>query len=312
LRRSDQLQLKLAAALHCVHEPLRYTVFMRSRRKGAGLMALCLAMCIPYACAYDWDEFDPRLAPPTGSTQTATGGAGGEGGANVSTTTSSSGSGGSGGFGGNGGFGGTPAPVTVTLGERSGADITGVTADTYTDLPAPTFNYGARGYAWSDGDIEATVFLLRFDVSALPTGATVQQVQLRLVTHSVSTASSINALGLYPMLEAWEEGTQNAAAGVANYNDRAANTPWTAPGAGPGSHDAMQLAGTVMPPIAVDTEYVVVLSASLVQGWVDAPANNHGLALLIDIAESDGSAWVTSEGVEGKQPLLEITYQPSN
>jgi hypothetical protein len=270
------------------------------------------------ASCRDWERYDPRDGPNFGPSSTT--GAGGDGGAPV-TRASSSGAGAIGGMGagtaaggaggqggmGMGGAGGSLPPVTLSFGERSNADVTGVTADTYVWVENPTFNHGTSPNCWVDAGSQERTTVLRFHLSTIPLGATMQNAELRIFVSDVAQGMSVDTVEIYEMLEAWTEGAQAGAAGVANYDDRMLNQAWTAAGVGVGSRGDVAIgsfAGAVL-----DTEHVVALPVAVLQTWVDDPADNFGLALAT--ASLDGTAVFCREaaGVD-RQPLLVVTYQP--
>lgn len=232
-------------------------------------------------------------------------GAGG-GGASVTGSTGGGAAGG-GGAASVGGGGGAGPSVTVSFGERSGADVSGVTADTHIDVQAPTLNYGAFGGAWVDAGTEQRVTLLRFDLSSIPATATVDMGALSIFTSQAMLANSTGVTQLFEVLEPWEEGNGDGMVGAANWYDRMAGVPWTSPGAGPGSL-AAQVLGAISPTM-IDTEYLVVLPSTVVQGWVSDPVGNHGVAMVT--GDQDGAGYALREyGAGSKRPLLTVTYSP--
>ncbi|MGE5186978.1 MAG: DNRLRE domain-containing protein [Acidobacteriota bacterium] len=184
---------------------------------------------------------------------------------------------------------GAPADAgrTVSFGETGTATFGGVTADAYVESANPTFNNGATAQIYSSGlAANLQVGLLRFDVAALPPGTHVLSGELHL--HVGNNAADTGTATLYRLLEPWTEGTAKGAAGVANWNERAAATAWAAPGAGqPGSRDTISLGS--FQPAATLTSYVVPLTSegvATVYGWIAAASTNAGFAIV-----SDGDDW---------------------
>lgn len=160
--------------------------------------------------------------------------------------------------------------------------VVGVAADTYVNSFAPTLNYGGgEFFSVRSSAVNDLVGLLRFDLGLVPDGE-VSRAVLQLDTNSA--ALSQGEVVVYRVLEAWREGTGVGSAGATSWNERDVGLAWTAPGCGPGSRDAVELVRFA--PLAGNTGYVVELPADVVQGWLDEPATNAGLAL---VAEGTGA-----------------------
>ncbi|MBW2529476.1 MAG: DNRLRE domain-containing protein [Deltaproteobacteria bacterium] len=254
---------------------------------------------LPSACTWlDPLDDDYQLRPPG----TATGGAG-DGGA-AAAGGAPSGGGGSGSAGGTG-------PRTVTFGERPTSTHDGVTYDTQLSRTNDTLNYGASMTGWADDsqNSERRVTLFRFDLSAIPQGATVEEVTLRLCTgDDAQYSDSVGTVRFYRLLQSWDEGDQKGAEGVANWNLRTTAEPWAEEGAGPGSHDGGTELGAFIG-ADVSTEYEVTLLTSAVQDWVDNPDSNFGVVAWT--LSDDGTEMILSEHIAGgRRPELEVTYAP--
>ncbi|MGE0549227.1 MAG: DNRLRE domain-containing protein [Kofleriaceae bacterium] len=210
-------------------------------------------------------------------------------------------------------------PRTLVFGENnSGAmvdDVRDVTADTYIRgaTGEQTWNYGGFPEFRADSD-PLMVGLLRFDLSAIPTTATITSATLTL-----DLSTNVEATTNYPIrftraLESWDEGTNAAPEtdGCANWTCRQTGVPWTSPGCGTGSCASTDEA--VLPNATVlGMEYSVSLT-SAVSGWVAAPTNNFGLAFTIDAPamEPQTSVWfVSSEAPigDGSRPRLSVTFE---
>jgi hypothetical protein len=105
--------------------------------------------------------------------------------------------------------------------------------------------------------------LLQFNLAPVPTGTTVAKATLRVYVDSVTTAGSFN---VKPVNAAWTE----------------TGVTWTS---------APALGTAVAGPISVGTtgQFIVVDVTSLVQGWLNAPATNFGLALELNGATGNFS-----------------------
>ena len=192
-----------------------------------------------------------------------------------------------------------PEPETTVL---DGASF----ADTFLRFNNPTLNYGDTQRLCADTTADDRRILLRADLSSLPPGAEVLAAELHIWTGSNTNDLSTQTLSLYRLLEGWNEGNQDAAAGVASWNERTAGTAWTVAGAGVGSRD--DVASGSLAPAALDTEYVVALPPDLVAGWLADPASNFGLVMVA--AGSDGACFNSREAAAtGKRPSLSVTWR---
>jgi hypothetical protein len=164
--------------------------------------------------------------------------------------------------------------------------------------------------------------LLKFDLAAIPAGSKVRQVSLSLYE---SRARDEHAVRLHRLLESWGEGPANggsagsgapAQTGDSTWLNRFhPDVAWTTPG---GHIDpvasAVQLVG------APNARYVwsgqlpaqggsVPRIVADVQGWIDAPASNHGWIL---IGVEDGlqnAKRFTSRESPVERPRLLVQYQ---
>jgi len=190
--------------------------------------------------------------------------------------------------------------MVVTFGETGSAGVAGVTFDTVLDAVNSVGNYGNRPTLDLDGQWTP---LLRFDLSSIPSSATVIDARLTLYTADQSTTDTITVLRV---TQSWTEGATNGAAGEANFLERHTATLWEGPGAtGPSR------AGTVgsFMPIAVGSAYTFAIALATVQMWVGSPQENFGL-----VFDSDGTDTVRFHSSESftssSRPVLRITYAP--
>ena len=77
-------------------------------------------------------------------------------------------------------------------------------ADTYTYSGAPTTNYGAGTALFVQKGSGTSASYLRFDLSTLPSGASVSKATLRLFVNQVVTPGKID---VYQLNHGWVEGT---------------------------------------------------------------------------------------------------------
>jgi hypothetical protein len=134
---------------------------------------------------------------------------------------------------------------------------------------------------------------VRFDLSSL--SGTVANATMRITTSNAALSSG--TVDVYEVLEAWDEGTQVGAAGTANYGMRQSLAAWTSAGCGVGSRGGAPVAE--LQPLATNTQYELALPAALVQGWIQDPTTNHGVALL---TANSGTSTVTFFARESAMP----------
>lgn len=162
--------------------------------------------------------------------------------------------------------------------------------------------------------------VLAFDVaSAVPAGATITGVELRLVM--TMTMAGPLAVDVHRATSDWGEGTSDAPSGegsgtTATTNDATRthafwpSTTWTNAG---GDFDAAVSASAVVDQVGPYTWTSTPALVADVQGWLDAPATNRGWLL----ANADETVQVGSKRFASRQnpnaadrPVLTITYVP--
>ncbi len=177
----------------------------------------------------------------------------------------------------------------------------------------PTFFAGATG----GGGIRRG--LIEFDLSAIPAGATIESVTLELFL--VQAQAFATDVGLHEVLTEWGEGTSSAGnraggGAIAKANDATwlhtffNVATWTNPG---GDFATVASATTLVG--AEGATYRWFSTPDLVadlQGWLDAPASNHGWLLRGDESQSGtAKAFGTRENsVIADRPLLTVTFSP--
>jgi len=126
--------------------------------------------------------------------------------------------------------------------------------DTYTNSADPTTNYGAQKTLNVDAAKEITY--IQFNLSSIPTGASISQATLKLYVNTVTTAG---AFEVYAVNGTWTESalTYSLAPALGSVID--SNVPITT---------------------ADKNQYILIPMTSTVQGWVNTPSSNNGLALV--------------------------------
>jgi hypothetical protein len=141
--------------------------------------------------------------------------------------------------------------------------------------------------------------LLRFDLSSIPGGSTINSATLRMQATQIGGTLNIN---VYELLQSWNEGTGNGTAGEANWINRAPSTAWTT-------------AGGTFNPTAVATLNTNSTGqhswnvTALVQAWIAGSGTNNGL--MVASPDGGGNRTATYDSREGATvPFLEIDYTP--
>jgi hypothetical protein len=194
-------------------------------------------------------------------------------------------------------------PQTLSFGDRSDSDRTGVTRDTYVRESAPGENFGeAKNIEFND-EGSATVGLLAFGLTEIPPASKVTEATLRVFVQKGGVS-----VEFHEVLELWDEGDQDNLPGEANWTKRTPDDNWTSEGVGGGSRANEVAASMVEIPLGEDL--VLDLPLDLVQKWVADPETNHGLVVLS--MGGDGTFIASDhsgrEEVE-QRPELTVTYR---
>jgi len=161
-------------------------------------------------------------------------------------------------------------------------------------------NYGAAASMQVNG-APATHALLRFDLSAIPTSATVFSSKLHLAVEQ--TNSTNTAFNAFRVLEAWDEGTGNGQVGAASWSLRQVGVPWTNAGAlGPTSSVTNNFSSWIAS--AGAGVYVLSLNPTIVQAWVSDPTTNFGF----EIRSSTFMSFSSRESTD--PPTLTVVWLP--
>lgn len=148
-------------------------------------------------------------------------------------------------------------------------------ADTYINQWSPDEKRGFDAkVAVRQGGVFKT--LIRFDLSELPQGATIEEAKLGLYAYGRSNAGGMD-VRVYPVLRSWSEGQ-------ATWNDATASVTWGQPGCSQAGVDRGDLAATTVVN-AVNTWHEWDVTP-LVQTWVSKTAPNQGMILVGEGATS--------------------------
>lgn len=183
--------------------------------------------------------------------------------------------------------------------------------------------------------------LISFNLSSIPAGATITNVQLTLTLGLTSGVFTSATIGLFDVNQTWNQGTvESTASGIGGTgNGAAANTgdatwnaaaysstsltAWSAPGGPGGNYSATQSGSLIVTGATVGTAYTTSSTAQMVtdvQGWLNTPATNFGWEL-INADEGDASTvfgFYSSEwdnahfgGSASQVPALQVSYTPA-
>jgi hypothetical protein len=171
-------------------------------------------------------------------------------------------------------------PLLLMLSVSALAQITPL-ADSYTNTAASTTNYGARTTINVDGATQTGY--IQFDLSEIPSGATVSKAMLKLYVNTVNTAGSFN---VDYVNGAWTETTIDASNAPALGGNIASNVTITK---------------------ASKSQYIQVDVTTALQAWLSGSQINDGVALV-----ADGATDVTFDSKENistsHAPELDIVF----
>jgi hypothetical protein len=233
-----------------------------------------------------------------------------------------------------------PLFVLVAFGAVSArADVIDLGANHDTTIFQNNVNNAAGGgpgiFAGTNGAVSPRRGLMSFDLSSIPAGATITNVQLTLTVGQIagsggSGGSNTETIGLFAVTRPWGEGTaesgatsiggtgQGAAAGTgdATWNQSAfSQTSWTTPG---GDFVSTVSASLTLNGAAPGLSFTWLSTPQLVadvQGWLNNPSTNDGWEI-INADEHDGTtfdAFYSREAAEAgatsnELPSLQVTY----
>jgi len=199
------------------------------------------------------------------------------------------------------------------------AELTVVPQRDATIFGGPGYDHiadGAGPHLWTSvlGSGVKRRALLAFDLRAIPPGASIESVELRLYQ---SRARGDHEVAAYRVLETWGEGSSDAGGsgngttampGDSTWVNRFhPGSPWQTPG---GSRAALASAVT---PVGAQSGTYTWTGAGLaadVQRWVNDPAQNHGWLLIGDESEEQNAKRFESRQFGVNSPQLRVVYTP--
>lgn len=196
-------------------------------------------------------------------------------------------------------------PCTLLrFGEGAEADVSGVTSDTFIEEVEPTWNWGSSSLLHTDGSSGGRrVALLRFDLSSLSPQTPVVGTTLVLTSWQTNPSNDVHTV--HRVLEGWVEGQESGVNGAANWTMRSDSQAWSSAGCGePDSRAAEVLAQFVPSEESQPQAIFLQLPVAAIQQWIDEPASNHGLAIVL--AGNDGGTIRSRENADDYRPRLDI------
>lgn len=181
--------------------------------------------------------------------------------------------------------------------------------DSWMDQRNPSRNNGGNASLICDGETNrAGRPIIQFNLSAIPSGATVTNANLRLVATAAQNNTAFN-LSLHRITNNWDEGTQNNANGISNWTQRLITGPvlWTTAG---GDFNATA-EGTTSVSTTGTYNWTGGTINTMIQNWVNGTNTNYGM-LLKFATEGTGNEAKTfssnNNGTATNRPLLTFDY----
>ncbi len=194
----------------------------------------------------------------------------------------------------------TPSAATTTLREGQNG-YTGMT-DTYLNASSTYTNNGTATTMLIDGAAPFANGLMKWDVSSIPSNATIQSVS---ISYNVTNNSGANTYTIYKSTQNWVENETNWASS-------SVSVPWGLPGSLDNSDDYVDTSlGTLgTASIAPATSTLNAAGIAVVQGWVSGSTPNQGFFISrTSTADIDGLQFDSSEAATvGNRPGLTIVY----
>jgi hypothetical protein len=188
---------------------------------------------------------------------------------------------------------------------KNGVDGYAGMIDTRIVQNSPSSNFGTSSNLVLDGDDPSSTgrdvaTLMRWDLSAIPAGSTVQAVTMTLSITDAGTQS----YPIFALKRAWTETG-------ATWSAASSGSAWQSGGA-KGANDRETTAlGSVAPPAT--GSYTVALNAAgvaKVQQWIDAPTTNFGF-VVAHSSNTNKVAFSSSEtSTVANRPMLSVTTLP--
>jgi len=197
------------------------------------------------------------------------------------------------------------APVTKEFGDATNTDYPGTIEDTYTNAGSSSTNFSTdvtlNTYTWP-ADTVANTTIIKWDLSAIPTGATVTEATLYL--YQVETAGDTSYdVPVHKIINV------NPVISSLTWNTYDGTNSWTG-GADGGQSDTAAAEDT--PAVnSTNNQYKTWSVTNMVADWVTTPSSNYGMLLNSDdVASVDSHRFFASNEVANAstRPKLIVTY----
>jgi hypothetical protein len=192
-----------------------------------------------------------------------------------------------------------PPPPPQTVSFQNGVSSYAGNTDTQLVQAGAGSNFGSGAGMSVDGTPASTA-LLRWDVSAIPDGSTIQAAT---ITFTVSNLS-VSTYEIYELRRSWIENQ-------ATWNVAATGSSWQVAGAQGTSDRGSTVLGTISASsTGARTISLNAAGLAVLQAWIDNPAGNFGFAIQ-DYGAADGLDFFSSETATiSQRPKLTVTYAP--
>ncbi len=189
-------------------------------------------------------------------------------------------------------------PITTTVSFQDGVAPTtgyGGASDAWFEQDEPNTNNGSDSECEADEDEKAAA--LRWDVSSIPPGSTIDEVVVTL-----DVTGTTNSLGyyVYALTRDWTE------AG-ATWNKYTSTLPWQQPGAN-GSQDRESTPVGKWTTARSQGLRMFSFRPSLVQSWLDDPSTNRGILIANDDNGNGVDFHCRGTTTAADRPKLTVTY----
>lgn len=180
------------------------------------------------------------------------------------------------------------------------------TATTRIEDVNPTTNYNANAYIqvgeWNGGSAKDRA-LVKFDLSSIPSDATITSATLRLYDEAQNYSSNTRTMSVYRVLRAW-------VANQATWNVYSTGNSWGTAGCSNTTTDRENSAiGSVSAPATEVLGYTdITLTASAIQGMITGGGFTNNGFLIQMATETDDMHQYSDETVSNQQPLLVVDY----
>lgn len=190
-------------------------------------------------------------------------------------------------------------------------------ADSYLDNINTPNNYGADNNlnldGWYNGEFRP---IMRFDLTSIPTSATVLSASLSLTfTSTYNPVLDFNSFPatIYGLSQSWTEGTGTSAlpgTQDVSFDNYSGTSFWNNGG---GDYTDLGINNPVFASLSNGGHYTQIVSSSLtslVQPWITTPASNNGLLIVGTGQPNQNTAIFYSRegGTSSQAPQLKITY----